>query len=169
MNKLLDNKLLSRVRRNHGLEHATLHILSSRFPGMSLAGLSDAGGFWITGKVELDVLTEAVVDALARLKAGESRLAVHPNCGTNYAATGVITGFVAWLAMLGLKKGMREKLDRLPQVMALTTLAVVAAQPLGYKLQTKVTTSGDPGELELTGITVYNRSGIQAYRINTKG
>ena len=53
--------------------------------------------------------------------------------------------------------------------MALTTLAVVAAQPLGYKLQTKITTSGDPGELELTGITVHNRGGLQAYRINTKG
>ena len=78
MNKLLDQKLISRVRRNHGLEHATLHILGSNFPGLSLAGISDVGGFWITGKVELDILTEAVVDALARLKAGESRLAVHP-------------------------------------------------------------------------------------------
>ena len=33
MNKLLDNKILSRVRRNHGLEHATLHVLGKPFSG----------------------------------------------------------------------------------------------------------------------------------------
>jgi hypothetical protein len=169
MNKLLDNKILSRVRRNHGLEHATLHVLGTRFPGLGLAGLSDAGGFWLIGNVELDDLTDAAVAALARLRAGEQNLAIHPNCGTNYATMGAFAGFAAWLTMLGAKKGLRDKLDRLPNAIILSTLALMFAQPLAYKLQSKVTTSGVPGQLELTGISVYPRGGTKAYRISTKG
>jgi hypothetical protein len=29
----------TRIRRNHGLEHATLHILAKRFPGKNIAQL----------------------------------------------------------------------------------------------------------------------------------
>lgn len=169
MNKILDQKVLSRVRRNHGLEHATMHILSGRFPTVAFAGLSDPGGFWILGNVELDDLTAAVVDALARLRAGEHNLAIHPNCGTNFVTTGVIAGFAAWLSMLGVKKGWKDKLDRLPQVLTLTTLAIIASQPLGYQLQARVTTDGHPGKLELSGIQVFERSGMLAYRISTRG
>ncbi len=169
MNNILDQKVLSRIRRNHGLEHAAIHILSSRFPSVGFTGLSDPGGFWIMGNVDLDDLTAAVVDGLARLRAGEHNLAIHPNCGTNFVATGVIAGFVAWLSMLGIKKGWKEKLDRLPQVITVTTLAIMAAQPIGYKLQARVTTDGNPGNLELSGIQVFERAGMTTYRINTKG
>jgi hypothetical protein len=169
MNKILDQKVLSRVRRNHGLEHATIHILSSRFPSVGFAGVSDPGGFWVTGNVDLDDLTAAVVDGLARLRAGERNLAIHPNCGTNFVTTGVIAGFVAWFSMLGIKKGWKEKLDRLPQVITLTTLAIMASQPIGYKLQATVTTDGNPGKLELSGIQVFERAGMTAYRVSTKG
>ena len=117
----------------------------------------------------MDDLSAAVVDALSRLRAGEHNLAIHPNCGTNFVTTGVIAGFAAWLAMLGLRKGLKEKLDRLPQVITLTTLAVMVSQPLGNKLQARVTTDGNPGNLELSGIQVFERAGMLTYRINTKG
>lgn len=169
MNRILNPKVLSRVRRNHALEHASLHVLGGRFPTVAFAGISDPGGFWITGRVELDDLTSAVVDALARLKAGERNLAIHPNCGTNFVTTGVIAGFAAWLSMLGVKKGWKDKLDRLPGVLTLTTLAIVLSQPLGYKLQARVTTDGDPGKLELSGIQVFERAGMTAYRVSTRG
>lgn len=168
MNRFLDHKLPSRVRRNHGLEHATIHILGKKFPSVGIAGLSDAGGFWIVGNLELDAVTDAAVEALERLRAGEKGLAYHPNCGTNYAVTGVLAGFFAWLAMLGVRSNWKARLDRLPQVLTLTTLAVIFAQPLGVKLQSRVTTNPEPGNLELTGITVYDRAGYRAYRINTR-
>ncbi len=38
---LLDTGLISRIRRNHGLEHATLHVLAERHPGQPVAGHSD--------------------------------------------------------------------------------------------------------------------------------
>jgi uncharacterized protein YqhQ len=169
MNVFLEQKIPSRVRRNHGLEHATIHVLGKKYPWVGTAGLSDAGGFWIIGNLELDAVTDSAVEALERLRAGEKGLAYHPNCGTNFAATGVIAGFFAWLSMLGVKNNWKAKLDRLPQVMTMTTLAIVLAQPLGAKLQISVTTSPDMGNLELTGITVYERAGYRAYRITTKG
>ena len=169
MTNLLETTLASRVRRNHALEHATLNILTSRYPGLQAAGVSDAGGFWVTGRLELDSLTSAVVEALARLTAGEARLAFHAGCGTGYATTGVIAGTLAWLGMLGAPKSMKGKLNRLPNVIVLAMLGAVAAQPLGVRLQTRVTTKADPGSLELTGIQVYERGGVQAFRVRTKG
>ena len=35
---------LSRIRRNHGLEHATLHVLAKRFSGKSTAWIMNAIG-----------------------------------------------------------------------------------------------------------------------------
>ena len=169
MQNLLETKILSRVRRNHALEHATLNILSSRFPGLRLAGISDAGGFWVTGGVELDSLTTAVVEALARLRGGEKQLAFHAGCGTGYAATGVIAGSLAWLGMVGANKGLRDKIDRLPNVIILAMLGAIIAQPLGVKLQTRVTTQSDPGALEVTGITLHERGGLRTFRVSTRG
>ena len=33
LDPILNLPILSRIRRNHGLEHATLHVLSRRHPG----------------------------------------------------------------------------------------------------------------------------------------
>jgi len=46
---ILDLKPISRARRNHGLEHATMHILGRKFPRVTLGGHSDPFGFAISG------------------------------------------------------------------------------------------------------------------------
>jgi len=89
---LLDTPIISRVRRNHGLEHATLHVLAERHPGLSIAGHSNPGGFWILGDVSTDEVRLAVDEALKRLRGGEGELAVHPNCGTNFVIAGTAAG-----------------------------------------------------------------------------
>ena len=81
---ILEFPMISRIRRNHGLEHATLHILANYLPNTMFAGHSDMGGFWIIGDVPPETLQVAVQDAMTRLRAGDKRLAIHPNCGTNY-------------------------------------------------------------------------------------
>jgi Domain of unknown function (DUF6391) len=166
---VLDLKPVSRIRRNHGLEHATLHVLSERFPRTSLAGHSDAGGFWILGDISQDDLQEAVTTALARLKSGEVELAVHPNCGTNFVTSGTFAGIAASMAMFGAGKRMRDKLERVPLAASLATLALVAAQPLGLYLQEKYTTSGIPGDLKIVEISQSPRKQINAYRVSTRG
>lgn len=159
---------VSRIRRNHGLEHATLNILSKKLPHTNMAGYSDISGFWVLGDVPTDMLQAAAKEALRRMKNGESDLAIHPNCGTNFVASGIVAGLTAWLALLGTRR-LRERVERLPMVISLVTLALVASQPLGLFLQARLTTSGMPGNLEVIQIIPSRRSGMLAHRVLTQG
>jgi hypothetical protein len=166
---LMDIPALSRVRRNHGLEHATLHVLAERCPRTSVAGHSDFNGFWIIGDVSIEDIHDAVRMALQRLRNGERELAVHPNCGTNFATSGVAAGLAASLVMFGAGRRLRDKLERVPLAITLATIALIAAQPLGMRIQRQVTTSGDPQGLEILEIKLTKRGHINAYRIVTTG
>jgi hypothetical protein len=159
----------SRLQRNHGLEHATLHMLAETHPHLSLAGHSDMGGFWILGNVETEELRGAVSEALGRMQNGEHELAVHPNCGTNFVATGALAGLAAWTGMLGAGSSTRDKFERLPIVIGLATIALLAGQPLGLLLQARVTTSGYPGSLEVVDIQASQRGRVRAHRVVTRG
>jgi hypothetical protein len=154
----LDWGPVSMVRRNHGLEHATINLLSKKYPGKALAGHSDHKGFWIIGEVSTDELTEIVKEALDRMNAGESNLAIHAHCGTNAVTTGVLAGTLAWLATLYTGNNWKKKFDRWPLVVLLVTGAVIVSQPLGPLVQAKVTTSGVPGGLRVIQVTRYERS-----------
>lgn len=158
----------SRIRRNHGLEHATLHVLSRRNQKRNLAGHSDAGGFWVIGDVEIEAVYEAVEEALTRLNDGEKNLAVHRNCGTNFVTSGVLAGLAAGVAMFGAGRRTRDKLERLPISMLLATLALIFSQPLGFFLQERVTTSAELGELQVVEIVASRKGGMKAHRIVTR-
>jgi hypothetical protein len=159
----------SRVRRNHGLEHATLHILAKKFSGRSLAGHSDSKGFWLIGDVDTKDIEAAVQEALDRMKAGEKNLAVHPNCGTNFATAGTMAGVAGAAAMFGVGPRKRDKLDRLALAATLATLALMVAQPVGLFIQKHFTTSGEPGTLEVVEITPSKRGKLKAHRVITQG
>jgi hypothetical protein len=69
---------------------------------------------------------------------------------------------------------VRDKLERLPVAMGLATLALIAGQPLGRKVQENITTCGKPGDLEVVEITsakggATKRGGTKAYRVKTRG
>jgi len=160
---------VSRVRRNHGLEHATLHVLAERFPHGAFAGHSDIAGFWVLGEVSKEDLHSAVREALRRLQNGEHQLAVHPNCGTNFVTSGVMAGGAASLVMLGGGKRVRDNLERVPLAIVLATLALIVAQPLGLLFQAHLTTSGKPEGLEILEIIPTRRGRLTAYRVVTAG
>ena len=164
---VLEIPAIARTRRNHGLEHATLHVLAQRHSRMALAGHSDASGFWILGDVSIEDVQGAVDEALSRLRAGEHRLAIHPNCGTNFATAGVLAGLAAGAAMLG-GQSKRDRIERLPLAALLATLALIVAQPLGALIQEQFTTSGDPGELRVVEIVVNRRGRWRAHRVVTR-
>ena len=126
-------------------------------------------GFWILGEMEAEELEAAVRQALRRLRGGEHELAVHPNCGTNFATAGVMAGGIASLAMLGSGRRFRDRLERIPLAIVLATLALIIAQPLGLLLQERVTTSGDPESLEVVEIIPTRRGRLKTYRIVTTG
>lgn len=170
MNKTM-NKVnpISRVKRNHGLEHATLHVLGKKFPKMSFGGISSPLGFTIIGGVSTEDVAEAAIEALKRLRAGEANLAMHDNCGTNYAVTGAFVGLFAWLGTIGSEKKFSKKLERLPLVVLLATLAFIIARPLGPMIQEKLTTSGQPGALELERVETSVRAGLHLHHVITRG
>lgn len=168
MDDLLNWGPLSLVRRNHGLEHATLNLLAKELPGQPFAGHSDSKGFWIIGEISTDKLLETVQSALQRMNAGESSLAVHANCGTNYVTAGVIAGSLAWLVSLGKADKFTKKLDRWPLMVTIVTAGYIAAMPLGPKVQARVSTSGTPGNLVVKQIVRYERAGRGLHRIMTE-
>ncbi len=145
---ILDTPPISTVRRNHGVEHATVHILTARNPNLSAVGRSDAKGFFIYGDVKTSELKSAALEAVERLQHGESNLAIHPRCGTNLVVTGLLAGIAALIAL-----GRKPSIKKLPDVILATTLAAFVAQPLGVKLQERVTTSPDARGARITGIS----------------
>ncbi len=166
---LLDFYPVSRTRRNHGLEHATLKVLNQRYPHVAMGGVSSPQGFVIVGDVNTEDVADAAIEALKRLRAGEKELAIHPNCGTNFAVPGMFAGLAAWLGTLGSGKSMKQKLERLPLAMMLATLALMLTQPLGPIIQKKFTTSGDPQKLELDRVETTLRAGVRMHRVITHG
>ncbi len=166
---ILNQRSVSRIRRNHGLEHATLTILAQRFPNTSMAGRSNTSGFWLLGDVPTEAVQEAAEEGLERMKAGEHHLAVHPHCGTNYVVSGTLAGLAGATAMAGVGPRFRDKLDRLPLAASLATLALIASQPLAWLMQSRLTTSGEPGDLEIDEVVATRRGGITAHHVITKG
>ena len=153
LQSFLRQPAISRVRRNHGLEHATIHLLSQKYPRRSFVGRSDQGGFYIYGKVETADLYDIVEEALGRLRGGEHLLAIHANCGTNLVTSGLLAASASFVALMGSEKDTwRRRLDRLPTAILLSMGALLVAQPLGRAAQRHLTVQADPEDLELLGI-----------------
>jgi hypothetical protein len=162
------NNPFSRIRKNHALEHATLQILAkNKIPAGRLFGYSGIEGFWVVGEVSTEDLTEAVQEALRRLQQGEVNLAIHPNCGTNLATTGLLAGLTAWVSMAGIKKGFRSWLDRFPIVLILITLAIMVSQPLGLRVQAGLTTDAHVKQLNIRQVTRFDGKFQPLHRITT--
>jgi hypothetical protein len=167
-NSLLNLGPIDRTRRNHGLEHATITILSQRFRGLSLVGRSTPNGFHLYGDVSTEALRDATEEALRRMKGGEVGLAVHPNCGTNFVTAGIAAGLAAYLGFLGANSGGARR-ERLPLVVLLATGALIFAQPLGLELQRTVTTSGEMRNMQVDHIERRDRGSVVAHFVATVG
>lgn len=146
-----------------------MHILSRRKQNRPLTGRSDSRGFWLVGDISTEELANGVTEALARLRGGERHLAVHPNCGTNLATYGMASGLGAFIGMVGVGRRWQDKFERLPLVALLATLALVAAQPVAFRLQERLTTSGDPGDMIIVEIIKTSLGGLTVHRVLTKG
>lgn len=153
--------LVQRTRQHHGIEHATIHILTALHPGKRFSGLSDPLGFTILGEIGESDLRRGVGDALLRLQAGEIHLAIHPNCGTNLATTVFLVTFAA---MLGTT-GKRDSLDKLSSTLFLVTAALLAAPKLGMFFQA-YTTTGTVSDRWVEEIRPFRLAGKSAFRVN---
>lgn len=164
----LDHPLIDRVRRNHALEHATIHILSRRYRDLHVMGRSTPNGFILYGDLPTDAVYEAVQEALERLRAGEHQLAVHPTCGTNAVVAGTLAGLGAFLVLSPHRRSMAEWLGRLPTVILFTTLGFILGQRLGLALQASLTTDPRVRTLHVVAIVREERGPMVLHHVYTE-
>lgn len=166
---LFNLSTVTKIRRNHGLEHATIHVLSRRHKKLSIVGHSNWSGFTLYGDVDTAEVDRAAREALQRLQEGQAELAVHPRCGTVLATTGLLTGLAAFLTIGLDSSGKRGRFhwSSFPAAILATTLAAIVAQPLGLLIQENYTTSGNPGNLKIKNITLKTDGRMLAHRVET--
>lgn len=152
--------ILERTRRNHALEHATMHVLAERGYRLRIAGRSDWAGFAIYGEIDSADLADAASEALRRLQNRENELAVHPRCGTNVAAAVLTTGLLGQAATLLRSRPLRA----LGFVFALLS-GLVLARPLGTTMQRRLTTSADLSGSHIVSIRRERHGRMTYYRV----
>jgi len=152
--------MIAALRQTHALEHATLTLLSQRYPGVRLAGRSTPGDFIVYGDLPTAAVRQAAEEGLARLQAGEHELAIHPQCGTNLAVGGTL-GLL--LPLLGL--GARSRLVRWASLLLGLGAAIVAAQPLGRLAQQHITTSTDLAGIRIASVQRQGFAGFVSHNV----
>ncbi len=160
-------RILSHIRKNHALEHATIHILTKSMPNVSFAGYSFTQGFWIYGNAELQGIQKAVEIAHARLKNGEAKLAIHPNCGTNIAVTALCSAAASMLTVMS-ESDDDSKLTRFSGYMTAGMLGALAARPLGPKVQQYLTTDPNVSDISIVSITCNTVHGTPVFFVKTE-
>jgi hypothetical protein len=169
--KLIDLPMLSRVRRNHALEHATLHVLSERHPHLKLMGRASLWGFYIYGSLSAGEVLAAAQEGLLRLKSGQRNMALHPQCGSNFVVAGGFAGLGAFLVLDGSRirreTNFLRRLAYLPLVCAVATLGIILAGFVAPLFQSLVTTKADVGDLCVLGVVQENKTGIPVYFVRT--
>jgi hypothetical protein len=168
---VLDTGRFLRTRRNHATEHATIHLLTPKYRGSSLAGRADANGFYLYGRVETDDVRSAVHEAIGRLP-GEPELAIHPRCGTNVVVTGLMAGLASLLAVATMPQGRRRGStfsDTLPRLLVAGSLAAFAGAGLGPTVQERYTTSPDTRGVTVKEIRRIERGKTVIHRVVLDG
>ncbi len=153
---------IAAIRRNHGLEHATVSLLLERGISPPLGGYSIPGGFVVWAKTSPSVVADTARDALHLLQDGHSDLAVSAHCGTNLVVTAVLGGVAAYLA--GRGRGVGPVLRG-----AIVGLLVAKAlgQPVGKLIQRNVTVETDPAGMAIKSARVLRRTPVSVVWIST--
>lgn len=160
---ILDLPLILETRRNHALEHATLHMLARNHKG-AMAGHSNPTGFFLLGDFSTQDVWFAATEALERLREGESGLAIHEGCGTNLATNALFGAGLSWLVISRAKSAFGRIL-LIPPAVLFGVFGFLIARPLGPKLQQRVTTEANIGDLRIVDI-IFVRKGV--HRIVTR-
>lgn len=150
------------VKQNHALEHATIVLLSRKFPEVRFSGISFAAGFFVFGDVPTEAILPAAEEALNLLRTTQPELAVHERCGTNLAVSGLLTGLSAMLVAK-----MRRPYNTFNNVVLASTAALVLARPLGLKVQRHVTTQTPSATMRILDVKAMNVLGSPAHFVST--
>ncbi len=166
---LLSLPLIARIRRNHALEHATIHVLHRRRRDLRIVGRSTPTGFVLYADLSTDEVHLAAQEALTRLRAGQWELAIHPTCGTNLATSGLLAGLGAFAVLTPRRRSLDEWLGRLPLVILVTIIGFLLGQRLGTLLQARVTTDPQMGEATIARVVRQEQGPLLVHRVVIEG
>ena len=152
-----------RIRQNHALEHATVTILTRRIPGLRVSARSNSRGFVIFADLDLREVRLAADEALARLRGGESELAIHPNCGTNLA----VGTSMAMIGSLCALMAVRTRV-RVASAVVSSMAGMAAARPLGTVVQRYVTTLPELDDVTIVSVAHRRRFGFTTVEVLTR-
>lgn len=159
--------LIERIRRNHALEHATLHMLEAGQP-LRAGGRASHNGFHLFGDLPDEAAVRAAAEqAIHRMGDGQHALAVHPRCGTNLVTTGVLTGAFALAGALAMGKHSPWYVQ-LPSAILGAMVDALLARPLGPLMQAKVTTSPHVRGAKVKSIRAGEFAGMKAQFVETE-
>src|SRR5215211_2546616 len=161
---ILDLPLLLETRRNHSVEHATLHILARKYPKMTMGGHSNPTGFYLMGGFTKEEIQEAADEAMRRIRAGEKELAIHEGCGTNIATSTLLPAAFAFVPMQQARSNF-WRVFLIPFAIGLAVFGYFLSKPLGPWLQRNVTTEANLGSMRIVDI-IPVRNGL--HRVITK-
>lgn len=150
------------VRQNHALEHATIVLLSRKFPDVRLAGVSFAAGFFVFGDIPTAAILPAAEEALTLLRTTSPELAIHERCGTNLVVAGLLTG----LSAMAVAK-MRRPYNTANNAILASTTALILARPLGLQAQRYLTTQTPSESMSIEKVTPMNLLGTLAHFVST--
>jgi len=151
------------VKQNHALEHATIVLLSRKYPDVRFAGISFAAGFFVFGDVPNEDILPAAQEALTLLRTTSPELAVHERCGTNLAVTAMLTGLSAMTVAR-----MRRPFGTANNVILATMAAMIVSRPLGLTVQRYVTTQTPSPSMTITGVKSLKVFGTPAHFVSTE-
>lgn len=160
---------IRKIRRNHALEHATMQVLSERYPGLRMAGLSNPKGFLMIADLPTELMTEATLEAKRRLLNGEAELAVHPNCGTNIVVPAFVASLVAG-SVLGALSAYEKKTKWYHYLIAVGTAlpAFFLSRPLGPLVQKHITTNSKLDDTQVTGVYTQKVCQGSVHKVDTE-
>ena len=135
------------VKQNHALEHATIVLLSRKFPEVRFSGISFAAGFFVFGEIPTEAILPTALEALNLLRTTQPELAVHERCGTNLAVSSLLTG----LSAMTVAK-MQKPYNTANNVIMASTAALILARPLGLTVQRYITTQTPNASMRILGV-----------------
>lgn len=150
------------VKQNHALEHATIVLLSKKYPDARLSGVSSALGFFVFGEVPTEAILPTAHEALELLRTTQPELAIHERCGTNLAVGSLLTG----LSAMAVAK-MRRPYGTANNVILATTAAMILSRPLGLTVQKYVTTQTPNSSMTIEKVIPMAVLGSPAHFVKT--
>ena len=150
------------VKQNHALEHATIVLLSRKYPDVRFAGISFAAGFFVFGDVPTEAILPAVQEALTLLRTTSPEMAIHERCGTNLAVTAMLTGLSAMTVAR-----MRRPYGSLNNVILATMAAMIVSRPLGLTVQRYITTQIPNPSMNIIEVRPLTVFGTPAHFVST--